>query len=47
MVEVDRGPLGNGQIAEIPVVGIVLDQRDTVRSDGVDDGLGDRGLART
>ena len=44
MVKVDFNPLGGGQAAQILVIRIVLEEGYPIRTDALEDGLGDRGL---
>ena len=45
MVKVDFDALGGRQAAQVFVIGIVLEEGNPVRTDALEDGLGDRGLA--
>lgn len=45
MVEVAFGALGQGQSAQVFVIGVVLEKRYPVRTDALEDGLGDGRLS--
>lgn len=46
MVEVDLRPLDGRKSAEVFVIGIVLEEGDTIMPDPAEDGICDSGLAR-